>query len=158
MTNTPPNLLWLQRAIAHLKSCGDLPRIKSFTQLLGDIWKMLKSRLIDVAAYIHYCRSEIHSIFIRNESRPATYDIIYKLLNNLLLVNIIDLSRLRRCTEETLSQTNVQMIYYIRTFPMKKSTLESIVTNWEITNHRDAIAAHWQGPCDKIIHLHLRGS
>ena len=79
----------LQRDIAHLKGCGDSSRIKSFTQLLGDIWKMLKSRLIDVALDIRYCHSDIHSIFTRNESRPAIYDIIYKLLNNLFLISMI---------------------------------------------------------------------
>ena len=108
---------------------------KPFSQLLGDIWKVLKSRLIDVTADIRYCRSDIHPIFTRNESRPATYDVIYKFLHNPLLVSTTDLSQifdLRRCTEETLPQGNVHMIYYIRTFPMRKSTFEPIIINWEI--------------------------
>src|SRR5437016_2279398 len=47
---------------------------KPFSQLLHDIWRVLKTRMIEVAADVRVCRPEFHPIFSRNKSFTATYD------------------------------------------------------------------------------------
>ena len=118
----------------------------SFGQLQAEMWKAIRSRLEEETSDFRYCRHEFHPIFTRNTDMPATHTVVTKLIHEPLLVSTVELSqifKLRQCTDETLPQHNAATIYYIRTFPIEKYKLASLITAWELANRRYDPVPHW---------------
>jgi hypothetical protein len=119
---------------------------KAFGQLEAEIWKEVKRRMIDVAHDVRYCRREFHPIFTSNELLESTKACVWKLLNQPLLVSTCELSkifRLRQVYKNTPPQTNASVIYYMRTFPIQRLDLESIIVEWEMSRRYYDTVPRW---------------
>jgi hypothetical protein len=121
-------------------------RDRQFFQLRDQLWETIHSRMINSADDIRYCREEFHPIFTRNKILEASTEVVTNLIERPLEVSTAQLARLfdlRRSNEETLPQPNVWMFYYIRTFPIRASQLESMIMGWELSNRHYAKSQAW---------------
>ena len=108
---------------------------------------------MSLPTFVFVVRSSIRSLLGTNPVAPLTTSFTNFSITLFLSVQLSSLRFLilRRCTEETLPQRDVQTIYYIRTFPIKKHDLESMITKWEMANRHYDTVAHWQGHISAMV-------
>src|SRR5271170_3227109 len=102
---------------------------QSVSQLEKEIFKVLRARSVEHAADVRYWTRQFHPI-LKRDMHVSSADIVRMVLHDPLSVSNLQLSqilRLRPCTEKTPAQTGVKCVYYIRTFPLRKSQLETIL-------------------------------
>lgn len=126
---------------------GDLiESVPSFRQLEAKLWAEIRERMIAVAEDIRRCNPEAHPIFHHGASQPSTFDLVFRLLKHPLLVTTSELSdifHLQQCHAATPPQADAAMVYYIRTFPILRSQLLTIIADWELSSRYYDTVPHW---------------
>ena len=118
---------------------------QSLIQLEQESFKELRARSLEHAADVRYWTRSFHPI-LRRDMQVSSADIARRLLRDPLSVSNLELSqilRLRPCTAETPAQTEVECVYYIRTFALRKSQLETILATWATANKRFEVMPYW---------------
>jgi hypothetical protein len=111
---------------------------RSVAQLESETFKILRARSVEHAADVRYWTKQFHPV-LKRDMHVSSSDIVRMLLHDPLSVSNLRLSqilRLRPCTDDTPSQTEVSCVYYIRTFALRKFQLETILATWETANKR----------------------
>jgi hypothetical protein len=143
---TIPTVASEDRIDRHASSQGETyPEPQSVAQLEKEIFKVLRARSVEHAADVRYWTRQFHPI-LKRDMRVSSADIVRMVLHDPLSVSNLQLSqilRLRPCTDNTPPQTGVKCVYYIRTFALRKSQLETILATWETANKRFEPMPYW---------------
>src|SRR5271154_4614868 len=118
---------------------------QSVARLENEIFKVLRARSVEHAADIRYWTRQFHPI-LKRDMHVSSADIVRMVLHDPLSVSNLQLSqilRLHPCTDKTPAQTGVKCVYYIRTFALCKSQLETILATWETANKRFEPMLYW---------------
>ena len=115
-------------------------------QLEQDIFKELRARALEHAVNVRCWTRSCHPI-LRRDMQVSSADIARRLLRDPTSVSTLELAqiiRLRLCTSETPAQTEVECVYYIRTFALRKFHLKAILGAWETAKKRFDLMPYWR--------------
>src|SRR5277367_3732657 len=143
---TIPTVTPEDRIDRQASSQGEIyPEPQSLAQLENEMFKVLRARSVEHAADVRYWTRQFHPI-LRRDMHVSSADIVRMVLHDPMSVSNLQLSqilRLRPCTDKTSAQTGVKCVYYIRTFPLRKSQLETILATWETANKSFEPMSYW---------------
>lgn len=117
----------------------------SSQKISKEIFNVLKHRCGEHVGDLRYWDMKFHPLFRRDVSQSDYTSLIWKLIHKPLTVSNEELNqmfKLNRVTEDT-GLGDSHTVYYVRTFPILASQLESILTTWQTSNRSYDVVPNW---------------